>query len=91
MKTLLSKAILFTLVLTSFGCVSSVVKDQASTRVAISDGKARLLSNGDLTKDQLIKMILDDREGWYALNHYVNDGPESPAPVVLPTATAEVK
>ena len=86
--------LLYTVLLSTIftsGCVSAAVKTQAKERVAISDGKARLLSTGKMTKEELIKMILDDREGWYALNHYVNDGPEAPAPIVVPTATAEVK
>lgn len=91
MRALLSKAILITLVVTSFGCVSQAVKDQAQTRVAISDGKARLIESGNVSKDDLIKMVLDDRKGWYSLNFSVNDGPEAPAPIVVPTATAEVR
>jgi hypothetical protein len=94
MKNLLLKATVFSIMLASFGCVSSVVKDQAQTRVAISDGKVRLLQYGTVSKEDLMKMVLDDREGWYALNHYVNDGPESPTTVILPTPvtpTTEVR
>lgn len=76
----------------STGCTSQEVKDQAATQVAIHDGFARIIKdNPDISKADLIRMVDKSRNGWYALNHFANDGPEKPAaPIFIPSTTTPV-